>query len=138
MSELLFLNPVFKEAVWGGSRLKEQFGYDIPGSHTGECWAISAHENGDCEVAEGEYKGMRLSELWAAHPELFGNEDGRLGDRFPLLIKIIDARDDLSIQVHPDNTMKMALWARQSAGTSQTVSRGLPLSSAITQRMRQS
>ena len=108
MSELLFLNPVFKEAVWGGSRLKEQFGYDIPGSHTGECWAISAHENGDCEVAEGEYKGMRLSELWAAHPELFGNEDGRLGDRFPLLIKIIDARDDLSIQVHPDNTYAAA------------------------------
>ena len=111
MYELLFLKPIFKEAVWGGSRLKDQFGYEIPSDHTGECWAISAHENGDCEVAEGEYKGQRLSVLWAEHPELFGNEDGCLGDRFPLLIKIIDAKDDLSIQVHPDDA-----YAREHEG----------------------
>ena len=48
----------------GRKRLKDQFGYEIPSDHTGECWAISAHENGDCEVAEGEYKGQRLSVLW--------------------------------------------------------------------------
>lgn len=108
MYELLFLKPIFKEAVWGGNRLKDQFGYEIPSDHTGECWAISAHENGDCEVAEGEYKGQRLSVLWAEHPELFGNEDGCLGDRFPLLIKIIDAKDDLSIQVHPDDAYAAA------------------------------
>ena len=102
------MKPIFKEAVWGGSRLKDQFGYEIPSDHTGECWAISAHENGDCEVAEGEYKGQRLSVLWAEHPELFGNEDGCLGDRFPLLIKIIDAKDDLSIQVHPDDAYAAA------------------------------
>ena len=41
MSELLFMEPVFKEAIWGGSRLKEVYGYDIPSDHTGECWAIS-------------------------------------------------------------------------------------------------
>ena len=56
----------------------------------------------------GEYKGQRLSVLWAEHPELFGNEDGCLGDRFPLLIKIIDAKDDLSIQVHPDDAYAAA------------------------------
>ena len=56
MYELLFLKPIFKEAAWGGNRLKDQFGYEIPSDHTGECWAISAHENGDCEVAELEYK----------------------------------------------------------------------------------
>ena len=48
MRELLFMEPVFKEAIWGGTRLKDVFGYDIPSSRTGECWAISAHKNGDC------------------------------------------------------------------------------------------
>lgn len=100
MKPILFLNPVFKQMIWGGSRLKEQFGYEIPGDHTGECWAVSAHPNGDCTVKEGIYEGKTLSELWASNPELFGNPGL---DRFPLLIKIIDAKDDLSIQVHPDD-----------------------------------
>ncbi len=100
MEPILFLEPVFKQMIWGGSRLKEQFGYDIPGEDTGECWAISAHPNGDCAIREGIYRGKTLSQLWASHPELFGNLQS---DRFPLLIKIIDARDDLSIQVHPDD-----------------------------------
>ena len=129
MYELLFLKPIFKEAVWGGSRLKDQFGYEIPSDHTGECWAISAHENGDCEVAEGEYKGQRLSVLWAEHPELFGNEDGCLGARFPLLIKIIDAKDDLrrGNRAPRPQPMKMVLWERQNAGTFWIVSRILLL-----------
>lgn len=93
MYGLLFLKPIFKEAVGGGSRSRDPFGYDIPSDHTGECRAIGAHENGDCEVAEGEYQGKRLSELWTEHPELFGNEDGCLGERFPFLIKIIDAKE---------------------------------------------
>ena len=100
MDNILFLNPVFKQMIWGGSRLREQFGYEIPGEDTGECWAISAHPNGDCTVREGIYQGKTLSELWSSHPGLFGNPGT---DRFPLLIKIIDARDDLSIQVHPDD-----------------------------------
>lgn len=98
--DLLFLEPVFKQMIWGGNKLKS-FGYDIPGENTGECWAISAHPNGDCIVKNGEYKGISLSTLWNEHKELFGNVSG---DRFPLLIKIIDAADDLSIQVHPDDT----------------------------------
>ncbi len=101
--ELIFLNPVFKEMIWGGNKLRG-FGYDIPGDDTGECWAISAHPNGDCTVKNGEYAGKSLSELWDEHRELFGNAEG---DRFPLLIKIIDAKDDLSIQVHPDDAYAM-------------------------------
>lgn len=97
--DLLFLKPVFKEMIWGGCKLRN-FGYDIPGDDTGECWAISAHPNGDCVVIGGDYDGKSLSELWNEHRELFGNYDS---DRFPLLIKIIDAKDDLSIQVHPDD-----------------------------------
>lgn len=99
-TQILFLNPVFKQMIWGGSQLRTRFGYEIPGDDTGECWAVSAHPEGDCTVREGAYKGETLSGLWEKHPELFGNPGL---DRFPLLIKIIDAKEDLSIQVHPDD-----------------------------------
>ena len=97
---ILFLNPVFKEMIWGGNQLAEKFGYEIPSDKTGECWAVSAHPNGDCTVREGEYAGRKLSELFKEEPELFGNLPL---DRFPLLIKIIDAKADISLQVHPDD-----------------------------------
>jgi mannose-6-phosphate isomerase class I len=98
--ELLFLKPVFKQMIWGGNRMRAEYGYDIPGDDTGECWAISAHPNGDGEIANGEYAGMKLSRLFDEHRELFGNVSG---DKFPLLTKIIDAKGDLSIQVHPND-----------------------------------
>ena len=81
-------------------KLKDIYGYEIPSDHTGECWAISAHKNGDCTIADGEYKGKTLSWLFENHRELFGNIEG---DQFPLLVKIIDAKNDLSVQVHPDD-----------------------------------
>ncbi len=97
----IFLSPIFKQMIWGGNRLHDDFGYKTPGDNTGECWAISSHPNGDCSVAGGKYDGMTLSRLWTEHRELFGNHPG---DRFPLLVKIIDAKEDLSIQVHPDDS----------------------------------
>lgn len=100
MRELILLKPVFTHNIWGGTRLCNEFGYDIEGSDIGECWGIAAHPNGDCVVAGCSYDKMKLSELYAGHRELFGGIDG---DRFPLLIKIIDAHDNLSIQVHPDD-----------------------------------
>ncbi len=100
MGHILFVEPVFKEMIWGGSRLKDVYNYPIPSDKTGECWAISAHQNGDCEIANSEYKGMKLSELYAKERHLFGNIQA---EKFPLLIKIIDANQDLSVQVHPDN-----------------------------------
>lgn len=103
MSELLWVKPIFKEMIWGGERLHTNFQYEIPGDHTGECWAISAHPNGDCTVISGTYKGCTLSSLWNEHPELFGRSTCCAGEQFPLLIKIIDAKQDLSIQVHPDD-----------------------------------
>ncbi|MCM1048949.1 MAG: mannose-6-phosphate isomerase, class I [Clostridiales bacterium] len=103
--EVLFLNPVFKQMIWGGDRLGKDWPYDIPGDNTGECWAVSAHPNGDCTIKRGVYEGRTLSQLWQENPELFGNTDK---DRFPLLVKIIDAKDDLSIQVHPDDAYAMA------------------------------
>lgn len=98
--EILFMKPVFKENIWGGNRLRTEYSYDIPSDKTGECWAVSAHEHGDCQVENGIYKGESLTSLWKNHQELFGNLGG---DKFPLLVKIIDAKDDLSIQVHPDD-----------------------------------
>lgn len=100
MGEIIFLEPVFKSMIWGGDRMHKEFGYSIPDDHTGECWAISAHPKGDCRIISGAYRGRHLSWLWENHRELFGNIRG---EEFPLLIKIIDAKADLSIQVHPDD-----------------------------------
>lgn len=100
MSDILFLDSVFKEKIWGGNKLKEYFNYDIPSNNTGEYWAVSAHPNGDSIVENGEYQGKKLSWLWENKRELFGNIKG---NEFPLLTKIIDANTDLSVQVHPND-----------------------------------
>ncbi|TYR81357.1 mannose-6-phosphate isomerase, class I [Priestia megaterium] len=98
-TEPLFFEPVFKERIWGGTELTS-FGYDIPSDKTGECWAFAAHSNGQSIVKNGELKGLALGELWESHRSLFGNVEG---DRFPLLTKILDANQDLSVQVHPND-----------------------------------
>ena len=100
MDAIITLEPVFKEKIWGGRKLETEFGYTIPAGPVGECWAISAHPNGDCTITSGDHAGKTLSWLWANHRELFGGAEGEV---FPLLVKIIDAADDLSIQVHPDD-----------------------------------
>ena len=99
MQEPLFLQPVFQEKIWGGNRLHTLFGFDLPSDKIGEDWAISAHPHGVSTVLNGEFKGKKLDELWADHQELFGHAGGAV---FPLLTKILDAEDDLSVQVHPD------------------------------------
>ncbi|HET7616512.1 MAG TPA: mannose-6-phosphate isomerase, class I [Bacillales bacterium] len=96
----IFLESPFKERIWGGTALRERFGYDIPSEKTGEYWAISAHPNGQSKVREGTFVGKSLGELWSEHRELFGDRDD---ETFPLLVKIIDANRDLSVQVHPDD-----------------------------------
>lgn len=101
MNEPLFLKGEFKEKIWGGSKLKSQFNYSIPSDKTGELWAISAHKNGPSTVINGEFQGKTLDELWKSNPELFGHPEEEV---FPLLTKIIDAEDDLSVQVHPDDS----------------------------------
>jgi len=97
--EPLFFQPDFKERIWGGSRLTT-FGYTIPSNRTGECWAFAAHSNGQSVVKHGEYQGKTLGQLWENHREIFGRMEG---DCFPLLTKILDADQDLSVQVHPDD-----------------------------------
>ncbi|BAL61766.1 mannose-6-phosphate isomerase [Melissococcus plutonius DAT561] len=101
IEEPLFLKPVFQEKIWGGDRLKTVFDFDLPSHNIGEDWAISAHPHGVSTVLNGPYKGVKLNELWQNHRELFDYAEGEV---FPLLTKIIDAEDNLSVQVHPDDT----------------------------------
>ncbi|MBE5840828.1 MAG: beta-glucosidase [Butyrivibrio sp.] len=97
--EPIFLDPHFTHNIWGGTKLREVFGYDVEGDDIGECWGISALKGGAAVVKSGPYRGLGLDELYDSHNELFGTHH----DRFPLLTKIIDAKSDLSIQVHPDD-----------------------------------
>ena len=99
-NQLIFLQPTFQHRIWGGRALEEKFGYDIPAGNIGECWGISAHTNGESTVKNGKYAGKKLSELWREVPDLFGEQQGEV---FPLLVKILDANADLSVQVHPDD-----------------------------------
>lgn len=98
--DLIFLRPQFHNKIWGGRSLQKEFGYRIPDGPVGECWAISAHNAGDCRIIGGEFDSLRLSYIYQHNPEVFGNI---AYPEFPLLIKYLDAADDLSIQVHPDD-----------------------------------
>jgi len=100
--EPIFLEPVFQDRIWGGNKLKTLFDYDIPNDHTGEAWVISAHKNGPSQVQNGPLKGQHLLNVWNEHPSLFGRKT--VDGEFPLLVKILDANDNLSVQVHPDDT----------------------------------
>jgi mannose-6-phosphate isomerase len=106
MNSIIKITPIFKEKLWGGSRLKEKYGMEIPSNTTGECWAVSAHKEGDCVVEGGEFDGMHLSQVYKENKELFGDCENH---EFPLLVKIIDANRDLSIQVHPNDQHAQSL-----------------------------
>jgi len=100
MGHVFKMKPVLHDKIWGGTKLREAFGYELPSETTGEAWVISAHPNGDCEIADGEFAGKTLSQLYAERRDLFGNIDNPV---FPLMVKFIDASDNLSVQVHPDD-----------------------------------
>ena len=106
MQKVLILQGDFVDKVWGGSRLKEEFDYDIDSTNVGEYWAISGMDNASSVVINGELAGESLKDIYKSHKELFGGSEE---ESFPLLVKIIDATDDLSIQVHPDDEMGQKL-----------------------------
>lgn len=96
---ILFLEPVFVDRIWGGNKLKQMYNYSTSNT-CGEVWGISAHKSGESIVQNGKFKGFTLSKLFSEHKELFGNYKGQ---EFPILVKLIDAKQDLSIQVHPND-----------------------------------
>ncbi|MGL5204886.1 MAG: type I phosphomannose isomerase catalytic subunit [Metamycoplasmataceae bacterium] len=95
--KIIFLIPYFDYKLWGGNKLKD-FGY-TGDEKIGEGLMISALEGKESIVASGIFKNLKLSEVFENNRNLFGNFQGK----YPLLTKIIDANDDLSVQVHPDN-----------------------------------
>lgn len=102
MQKVLILEGKFLEKIWGGQRLKSEFAYQTEGENIGEYWAISAMESYPSIVTNGKLKGENLKDIYKNYKQLFGNSNDK---EFPLLVKIIDAKDDLSIQVHPDDQM---------------------------------
>lgn len=103
--EPLFLYPVFKDYIWGGNKLKKVFNKDIPNDFAAESWEVSTNEDGKSIILNEEFKGKTLQEIFnnkEYRKSIFGTKSENL-DRFPLLIKFIDANNNLSIQVHPDN-----------------------------------
>ena len=97
--------PLLKQTIWGGDRILSLKHLDCHMENVGESWEISGVKGNESVVAEGEYEGMPLNTLVATLKEqLMGKENyQRFGDEFPLLIKFIDAHQDLSIQVHPND-----------------------------------
>lgn len=104
---LFTFTPVLKETLWGGTQLLAYKGMDATLERVGESWELSSVDGSETVVADGEYAGYTLSGLTAAlREELVGTDNyRRYGQRFPLLIKFIDACQDLSVQVHPDDEL---------------------------------
>lgn len=98
---------VLKETIWGGDRIKPLKGLDCEASKIGESWEISAIPGSESVVSDGLDYGLKLSELVEKYgADLLGERVyKRVGNSFPLLVKFIDAHDNLSVQVHPDNNM---------------------------------
>ena len=111
LPDVLPLNPYFREMVWGGRRLNTLFGKDLPADvPIGESFELSAYAGRQSHVCGGPLDGIGLNELVQRYgAELLGAAAvERYGQRMPLLIKLLDARQDLSIQVHPDNAYARA------------------------------
>ena len=100
-------NPILKEKIWGGSKLGNLLGKETNKDNIGESWEISDVNGNISQVSNGVYKGSSLKALIAEHEADFLGADNfaNFGYNFPLLIKFLDAKTDLSVQVHPDNKM---------------------------------
>lgn len=112
----IVFKPILKNRIWGGTKLKTCLGKQIESEGVGESWELSGVDNDVSVVANGAYSGMDLDQLLAKYPqEILGK---RIFDRFkyqfPLLFKFLDAKEDLSIQLHPSN--ELALERHQSFG----------------------
>lgn len=111
----LTFEPVFRDYIWGGRRLETLFGRTLPPGIVAESWEISGHPDSPTRVASGPWRGHTLPEVMAAlGTDLVGTHSAAMlaRSRFPLLVKLLDANQDLSVQVHPDD----AYAARHEGG----------------------
>ena len=97
----LRMRPCYKETIWGGTRLKQEYGKDDAPDLTAESWELAARTDGNSTVADGPLSGKTIQGLGAEDRAAFWGT--ACGDVFPVLVKLIDAREDLSIQVHPSD-----------------------------------
>jgi mannose-6-phosphate isomerase len=103
---ILKLKPVFKDYIWGGTKLRDEYGFESDLDKLAEGWMLSCHKDGENTIENGDFERQTLTEVVKTHPEFLG-ENGNKFEYFPILIKLIDAKDDLSVQVHPDNEYAM-------------------------------
>lgn len=102
--EILKLNPVFKDYIWGGSRLEKDYGFKTGYKKTAEGWMLACHKDGMNTIDGGKFDGMRLDEvIEKTGLEKLAGTNCLKFPYFPVLIKLIDAYDNLSVQVHPDD-----------------------------------
>lgn len=103
----LQFEPILKERIWGGAKLRTEFNKPIVSNTTGESWELSAVEGDVSVISNGEFKGKTIKELIDASPiSILGSlVCKRFGTDFPLLFKFLDAKQDLSIQVHPNDAL---------------------------------
>lgn len=101
----ILLRPSGKDYIWGGTRLKTEFGKAfLPEEPLAESWECSVHPDGPSYVASGPEEGRQLLELLAEHPEYLGTAPSiSVSGTLPILVKLIDVKSDLSVQVHPDD-----------------------------------
>lgn len=102
--EIFKLKPVFKDYIWGGTRLKDDFGFESNLDKLAEVWMLACHKDGKSIIENGEYAGKTLEDIIdeIGAVKVIGTKSEKF-PYFPVLIKLIDAKDNLSIQVHPDN-----------------------------------
>ena len=98
----ILLHPAAKDYLWGGTRLNDDFAKHIASDVVAETWECSTHPDGVSIAASGEWVGMPLDEILRAHPEYLGEHAYGAAD-LPVLVKLIDAKRDLSVQVHPSD-----------------------------------
>jgi mannose-6-phosphate isomerase len=107
----LLFEPVLKDYIWGGRNLETILGRKLPPGKIAESWEIAAHEDGTTAVANGRFAGTPLTDL---HQQLgldligSNNQWAQERDKFPLLVKLLDAHQPLSVQVHPDDAYALA------------------------------
>lgn len=106
LNKPFLLKPAAKDYLWGGTRLNDDFSKGIDMLPLAETWECSTHPDGTSLVASGSYSGLPLSHVLQQHPEYLGAHSADKKE-LPILIKLIDAKNDLSVQVHPDDTYAM-------------------------------
>jgi mannose-6-phosphate isomerase len=103
----LIFDPILKDRIWGGNKLQTILNKDIQSKTTGESWEISTVINDVSIVSNGSFSGQDLTSLLEKFPqEILGRKVyAQFGNQFPLLFKFLDAKEDLSIQVHPNDAL---------------------------------